>query len=348
LVVSVDFEDYYSVLGVDRDASQEDIQKAYKRLARKYHPDVNDEPDAEEKFKQLNEAYQVLKDPEKRKKYDHLGQNWDKAAGAGPGGGQTPPGWENVRVNMGGGGPGGQDMNFEDIFGGAAGSAGKGSAGGFSDFFETFFGQGMHGGGPGGAGGGGARARQRQRKEGRTHRASLEVTLEDVYYGREKTIVLPIERVEQGRRIQDRKTYTVQIPPGTTEGSTIRLAGGGEEGRAGGRRGDILIEIEIAEHPTFEVDGLDLRTEVAVTPWEAALGAKVDVPTVEGSAKVTVPEGAQSGSKLRLKGKGLPKNANERGNLYAELSIRIPDELSERERELFEQLRDSSSFAPRD
>ncbi len=339
--MSVDFEDYYSVLGVDRDASQEDIQKAYKRLARKYHPDVNDDPDAEDKFKQLNEAYQVLKDPEKRKRYDRLGQNWDKAGA----GGQGAPGWENV--NMGGG----DNVSFEDIFGGAASSAGsanQGSAGGFSDFFETFFNQGMRGGPGGGAGGARSGRQQRQRPgQGRSQEVTLQVNLEDVYNSREKTISVPIERIEQGRRIQDRKTYTVQIPPGTTDGSTIRLAGGGEEGRAGGPRGDILIRIEIADHPHFEVDDLDLHTEVAVAPWEAALGTRVTVPTVEGSAKVAVPEGAQSGSKLRLKGKGLPESSTERGDLYVELSIRVPDELSSRERELFEQLRDSSSFDPR-
>jgi len=352
--VGVEFEDYYSILGVDRDATQEEIQKAYKSKAKKYHPDVSDAPDAEDRFKELNEAYQVLKDPEKREKYDRLGQNWDQGQEVDP-----PPGWENVEVNFGGGGGG---ASFEDIFGagGPASGAGRGAGGaegrgmgGFSDFFQAFFGDAPGGGRAGrqrtrsGRGRGGAQQRRRARK-GRSQKANLTVSLEDVYHSRERTVAIPVEQVAaDGRRERERKTYTVKIPPGTTEGSKIRLAGEGRQGPGGGPPGDVLLEIRIADHPDFEVDGYDLRTELAVTPWEAALGAKVPVPTVEGEAKVTVPPGSESGRKLRLRGKGLPDDSGGRGDLYAELSVRVPDRLTDRERELFESLRDTSDFDPR-
>ena len=343
--MGVEFEDYYSILGVDEDASQDEIQKAYKRLAKKYHPDVSDEPDAEEEFKKVNEAYQVLKDPEKRKKYDRLGKNWQHGQEVNP-----PPGWENVRVNFGG------DGGFEDIFGGGGGGgAGAGGMGGFSDFFNAFFGSEFGGGRQRGAGGaGGARAGQRaygQRRprKGRSQRAKIRVGLEDVYHGRELTVTIPVEQVDaQGRRVRERKTYTVKIPPGTTDGSKIRLAGEGEQGTGGGAPGDMLLEVQIAEHPTFEVDDYDLHTETAIAPWEAALGAKIDVPTLEGSVTVKVPPGSQTGRKLRLKEQGLPDDAGGRGDLYVELAIDVPKELSSEEEELFKQLADVSTFNPRD
>lgn len=345
--MGVEFEDYYSVLGVDENASQEEIQKAYKNLAKKYHPDVNDDPDAEDRFKEVNEAYQVLKDPEKREKYDRLGKDWEKGQEVDP-----PPGWESVRVNFGGDAGG-----FEDIFGGTGGgethgAGGAGGMGGFSDFFQAFFGSGAAGAGPhrqqGGARRRGGRGRQRARA-GRSRKAKLTVSLEDVYHGRERTVAIPVEQVTaDGRRVQERKTYTVKIPPGTTEGSKIRLAGEGEEGAAGGPAGDILLEIGIADHPRFEVDEYDLYTEANITPSEAALGAKINVPTVEGDVKLTVPAGSTSGRKLRLKGKGLPDDKGGRGDLYVELSIVVPEELDERERELYEELAEASSFSPRD
>jgi curved DNA-binding protein len=341
--VGVEFEDYYSVLGVDRDASQDEIQRAYKKKARKYHPDVSDESDAEEQFKKVNEAYQVLKDPDKRKKYDRMGKNWKAGQNVDP-----PPGWENVRVNMGGGGGG---AGFEDIFGQGGGGGGAG-AGGFSDFFNAFFSQaaGPQAGGARGRGrssGGGQRQRRgRSRQKGRSQTAKITVTLEDVYHGRERSVAIPLrQRQPDGRVVQQRKTYTVTIPPGTTEGSKIRLAGQGEQGAGGA--GDVLLEVHIADHPDFEVDDYDLRTEVAITPWEAALGAKVTVPTVDGEVTVSVPAGSQSGRKLRLRDKGLPDDEGGRGNLYAELSIAVPDELTERERELFEELAEESAFDPR-
>jgi curved DNA-binding protein len=342
--VGVEYEDYYSVLGVDRDASQDEIQKAYKKKAKKYHPDVNDDPEAEDMFKKVNEAYQVLKDPEKRRRYDQMGQNWNAGQEVDP-----PPGWENVNINFGGGrGGGGAGAGFEDIFGGGRG--GRGQAEGFSDFFNMFFGQEFGGGGRGGAAG--ARARQggrgqRGRRKGRTHRAEITVSLEDVYHGRERTVAVPVTKISGGQRVRERKTYKVKIPKGTTEGSKIRLAGQGDEGSGGGQAGDLLLKIHIADHPVFDVDGHDLRTELAVTPWEAALGAKVQVPTVDGEVSVSVPAGTPSGRKLRLRGKGLPTGDGEHGDLYAQLSIEVPDELTDEERELFERLSEVSDFDPR-
>jgi len=176
----------------------------------------------------------------------------------------------------------------------------------------------------------------------------LTVALDDVYHSRERTVAIPVEQVTaDGRRVQERKTYTVKIPPGTTEGSKIRLAGEREAGPGGGPPGDVILEIQIADHPDFEVDAYDLRTELSVTPSEAALGAKVPVPTVEGEVRVSVPAGSKSGRKLRLRDKGLPDDSGGRGDLYAVLSIAVPEELSDRERELFEELADVSNFDPR-
>jgi curved DNA-binding protein len=345
--VSVEFEDYYKVLNVDRGASQEDIQKAYRKLARKYHPDVSKEAGAEEKFKQVSEAYEVLKDPETRKQYDQLGKNWKNYQGAE--GFRPPPGWQGARGGAG----------FEDIFGG-----GGGGQSGFSDFFNVFFGGQAPGGGRGGRGGGfnfedlggfgaggarpGAQYGGVRPRQGRSVEAVLKVSLEDIARGAEREIMLPMrEQTPAGRVVERNKSYRVKIPPGTTDGTVIRLAGQGEEGVGGGKAGDLRLKVEIEAHPLFEADGHDLLTDVHLAPWEAALGARVEVRTLDGAVTVTVPPGSQSGSKLRLRGKGLPKKGKKHGDLFARLSIRVPDELSERERELFEELRDASDFDPR-
>jgi curved DNA-binding protein len=345
--VSVEFEDYYKVLGVERDASQQEIQKAFRKLAKKYHPDVSKEENAEEQFKKANEAYEVLKDPEARQKYDQLGKNW-KNFQSPEGGFSPPPGWENLRVNLGGG-------SFEDMFGGGRGGAqrgGGGGAGGFSDFFNMFFG----GGGPGGQGGfdvdrmggpHGARARRQQR--GGSREASLTVSLEDVAHGAEREIQFPVhERSPEGHVVQTTKNLKVKIPAGTTDGSVIRLAGQGEPGSGGGPAGDLLLRLKIAPHPHFDVDGHDLLTDLKVSPWEAALGAKVPVRTLDGEVTLTLPKGAQSGTKLRLRAKGLPTKAGRKnGDLYARVQVRVPEDLTDAERELFEQLAEASDFDPR-
>jgi curved DNA-binding protein len=360
--VSVEFEDYYEVLGVDRDASKKELQKAFRKLAKKYHPDVSKEDDAEEKFKKVNEAYEVLKDPEARQKYDQLGKNW-KDYQTPDGGFRAPPGWENMRVNVGGAG-------FEDIFGRGQGGRGQaggaGGPGGFSDFFNMFFG----GGGPGGQGpagqggfsaeqmggfpggqarpGGQRRAGRARRQKGASHEASLSVALEDVAHGAEREIEFPVQqRAPDGRVVRTTKRLKVKIPAGTTDGTVIRLAGQGQPAGGGRQAGDLLLKIKIAAHPHFEVDGHDLLTELYVSPSEAALGAKVPVRTLDGEVNLTLPEGSQSGSKLRLRGKGLPKKKGKNGNLYARVLVRVPDELSDEQRELFERLADVGEFDPR-
>ena len=319
LTMAMKFQDYYEVLGVKRDASPEEIQRAYRKLARKYHPDVNKEASGTEKFNQATEAYEVLKDPENRKKYDSLGANWK--------GGQEfkpPPGFGNIHFDVGGGG---QGFNF-------------GSGGEFSDFFETFFGRGGRGQGFGGdpfqgqAGmGGGA---------GQTQQAALTISLEDAYHGATKQVTLQDNRGSS-------KTYQVKIPAGTTSGSTIRLAGQGGQGGGRGPAGDLLLKITIGQHGRFQVHGHNLHATVAVSPWEAALGAKVPVPTLDGQVTLTVPAGAQSGQKMRLRGKGLPLRAggDVRGDLLVHLKIVVPKELSDREKELFESLAKESKFDPR-
>lgn len=320
------FQDYYETLGVKREASADDIQKAYRKLARRYHPDVNKAKGAEDRFKQIGEAYEVLKDPEKRSRYDALGANWKAGQDFRP-----PPGFDSGQFRSAGGA--GFDM------------------GGFSDFFEALFG-GAKGMGGFDFGGGGFRAggthdfgrmfedgRGARSRAGAAQEAEISLPLHDVYAGAKTGISL------QGSR--GVKTLMVKIPPGTSNGSTIRLQGQGEPGIGGAPAGDLLLKVTIAPHPRFKVEGFDLTTAVPVAPWEAALGAKVDFETLAGVVKLTIPAGAQSGQRFRLKGKGLPKTATERGDLYAELQIAVPRKLSGEEREYFEKLSKVSAFNPR-
>lgn len=329
--MAVKFHDYYETLGVSRTASQEEIQKAYRKLARKYHPDVNKEKGAEEKFKQITEAYEVLKDPEKRKKYDTLGPNWQEGQDFTP-----PPGWEGghfeFRTYPGGTG--------EFDFGGFQ------RGGGFSDFFEMLFGEGFRRGarGPGGAGPG---AREWTIR-GQDQEAEITVSLEDVYRGTTKTITLQtLEAGPDGTLRPKAKQYEVRIPAGVTEGSRIRLAGQGGAGSGGGPPGDLFLRVRITPHPTFQREDHNLLVTVPVAPWEAALGAKVDVPTLDGAVKMTIPPGTQGGQRFRLRGKGLPRERGERGDLYATVQITVPKTLTAEERDLFQKLAKSSSFDPR-
>jgi len=316
--MAMKFQDYYEVLGVKRDASQKEIQRAYRKLARKYHPDVNKDASGGEKFKQITEAYEVLKHPENRKKYDSLGANWKGGQDFKP-----PPGFEGMRFDMGGGG---QGFNF--------------SSGEFSSFFETFFGRGDGVSGFGGSpfqgqAGMGARA-------GQTQTAALTISLEDAYHGATKQVTLQDSRGSS-------KTYQVKIPAGTTSGSTIRLAGQGGRGGGQGPAGDLLLSVTIGPHGRFQVHGHNLHATVAVSPWEAALGAKVPVETLDGQVTLTVPAGAQSGQKMRLRQKGLPlrQGGDGRGDLLVHLKIVVPKQLSDREKELFETLAKESKFDPR-
>jgi curved DNA-binding protein len=319
----LDFKDYYATLGVKKDATQEEIQKAYKKLARKFHPDVNKDPSAEAKFKEIGEANEVLKDPEKRQKYDQYGSAWNSARQSG----RTPPGWEGMPFDFGG--PGG---GFE-------------GAEGFSSFFDMLFGSGAagrrgggFGGGFGGFGGGGGP------QAGANAEAELPLSLEEAARGGTREISFT------DGSTGERKTLSVRIPPGVRSGQKIRLAGQGQPGR-GGAAGDLFLKIEVLPDPRFRVEGADLHTTFPVTPWEAALGGEAEVETLDGRVRVRVHAGSSSGRKIRLRGKGLAQSRNgksageeTRGDLIAELRIVVPETLTDRERELFEQLAAESEF----
>lgn len=302
------FKDYYDVLGVSRSASPEEIQKAYRKLARKFHPDINKTKEAEDRFKEINEANEVLSDPEKRKKYDTLGANWKAGQEFKP-----PPGWQgNAGFDFNGGG-----MN------------------GFSDFFEAFFSGGgsPYGGsaGFGGPGFGGAGARMRRGPE--PVEAEFEISIEDAVNGATKQIQL---RDASGKV----RSLTVKIPAGTTEGTTMKLSGRRDEG-------DVYLKVRFASHPRYSVADHDLIVRLPVTPWEAALGAKVEVQLPDGSIKLAIPSGSQSGGKLRVRGRGLPRKSGTRGDLLAEIKVVVPTELSQSEREIYEKLASVSRFNPR-
>ena len=322
--VPLDYKDYYDTLGVQKNASQDEIQKAYRKLARKFHPDVNKESGAELKFKEIGEAYEVLKDPDKRQKYDQYGSAWKHAQQRGGGG--VPPGWEGFDFGQGGG------------FGG-------GGAEGFSSFFEMLFGRGARArgaGGPGGPGGfGGFEGFEGFQRAGGDSEAELAISLEEAIKGGSREIALADPATGQ------RRSLSVKIPAGVRSGQRIRLAGQGQPGMGGGPRGDLFLKIEIEPDPRFRIEGADLQTYVPVTPWEAALGTEAEVETPEGTVRIRIPAGSSSGRKIRLRGRGLKQAGGERGDLLAEVRIVIPSHLSDRERELFEQLAESSEFTAR-
>ncbi len=345
--MAVKYQDYYETLGVSRGASQEEIQAAYRKLARKYHPDINKSPDAEERFKQLGEAYEVLRDPEKRKRYDALGADWKGGQDFTP-----PPGWEEFfggtggaggRVRRGAGGAaGGNTAPGFEFFGDSGFEESPFGGGVFSDFFNMLFGQGAARNAAGGDRGFGGPPR------GQDQEAEITVSLEEAYQGGRRTISLEgAEPGADGRPRRTTRTFEVSIPAGVTDGRRLRLGGQGGRGAGGRPAGDLYLRVRIAPHPVFRVNGADLETEVPVTPWEAALGANLEVPTVGGRAQIRLPPGIQSGQKLRLKGKGLTRREGGRGDLYAVIRIAVPKHLSAREKELFEELARSSSFQPR-
>lgn len=310
----VKFRDYYEILGVQRSAKEEDIKKAYRKLARKYHPDLNpNNKQSEEKFKEIQEAYEVLGDPEKRRKYDQLGAGWKNGADFTP-----PPNW--------GGSEG--DFNIGDIFGRAGrGGGGFGAPGGaFSDFFEMFFG------GMGGFGTG-ARARSAARPAKADAETELSLPLEEMHRGATRKLTVKLGNSQ--------KTIDVRIPPGARHDSRIRIPGGGPNG------GDLYVRLKQEPHPRFSVARDDTETEVAITPWEAALGTSIEVPTLDGKAEIRVPPGVASGQRLRLKGQGMNIRGGGRGDHFVRLKIVVPKELSEAERRLFQELSRTSKFRPR-
>ena len=344
--MAVQFRDYYEVLGVPRGASEDDIRKSFRKLARQYHPDVaKDKKVAEEKFKEINEAYEVLGDPEKRKKYDQLGANWKQGADFRP-----PPGWQNMRGQPFGRGQAGGD--FETHFGGT----------GFSDFFESLFG----GAGRRRAGGYGGFADDESFAErGRDVEGDIMVTLEEALRGSVRPIhVDRAMRCEQcggsgarGQhvcnvcggtgRVSKSETYQVRIPPGVTEGQRLRIAGRGEAGMSGGASGDLFLRVRLARHPDFEVEEHNLVHEIAVAPWEAVLGAQIRVPTLEGPVSIKIPPGTQNGQRLRVRGRGLPQRGGTRGDLLVAMRVEVPKMTNDKERGLWEQLAHESRFNPR-
>jgi curved DNA-binding protein len=303
------FVDYYEVMGVSPEAAPEDIKKAYRRLARKFHPDVSKEANAEEKFKQLGEAYEVLKDPTRRAEYDEL-----RRYGGRPGEDFTPPpGW-----HARGGEPGGDPHAAQR----------------FSEFFEAIFGRGA-----------GTETRQAGGAwPGEDIHYAVQITLEEAQQGGSRTITLAAQP-SRGAQPPDVKTLKVAIPKGIQAGRQIRLKGQGHPGAGGGRAGDLFLHVEYAPHRLFTVDGRDLTLLLPVAPWEAALGATMTIPTLEGAVKLTVPANSQAGRKLRLTGKGLP--GTPAGDLYVVLQIVVPGTPTARERELLTALAQESQFNPR-
>ncbi|GAB7080193.1 DnaJ C-terminal domain-containing protein [Megalodesulfovibrio paquesii] len=331
----MEYKDYYQTLGVSKSASKDEIAKAFKKLARQYHPDLNpDNKTAEAKFKEINEAYEVLKDEEKRKLYDRLGPNWQHGQDF-----QPPPGFENMHFSFRGG-PGGA--------GGPGGMGGFTNMGGsdFSDFFETLFG------GAGGMGGMGGRSYrsagdpfgQGRPRRGADSEATLELTLEEAWRGGPKTITLQ-ERV--AGQAPSLKTLQVTIPAGIKEGARIRLAGQGNPGAYGAPAGDLFLKVSMLPHRQFYLDGNNVVLDLPLAPWEAALGAKVRVPTLDGSVELAVPAGVDSGRKFRLKGRGLGSGAD-KGDQLVKIRIKSPKQLTAEQQALWEQLARVSQFEPRE
>ncbi len=348
------FQDYYKTLGLSRIAPQEEIQKAYRKLARKYHPDVNKSQEAEEKFKAINEAHEVLKDPEKRSKYDTLGPNWQAGQDFRP-----PPGWENFTSRAGWPGGGQTTFHFRSEPGGPSGPNGPGGfdfsgfgSSGFSDFFDALFGQNFDTSTRRGPQGGHRQIRRGTQKagggpsaDGKDYEVDITISLEEAYRGTSKTLSL---QQEEGNGAGKAKRCNVKIPPGVTEGARIRLAGQGGAGKGLVDNGDIFLRVHIAPHECFTLQGRDLSVEIPISPWEAVLGTKVEIPTLDGRIKLTIPPGTQGGQKFRSRGKGLPRKGREPGDLYTIVRITIPKTLTPREKALFEELQHVSSFHPRE
>jgi curved DNA-binding protein len=308
------FKDYYQTLGVAREASAEDIKRAYRKLARKYHPDLNKGADAEASFKELGEAYEVLKDPEKRAAYDDVGKRWQGGAGAEP-----PPGW---------------DSGYEFRGADSAGDFGDGRD--YSDFFEALFGQRQ----------GAAHARSRTPPRAQDHHAKVAIDLLDAYQGASRGIRLQVPKLDaSGRMVMTERTLDVAIPAGVREGQHLRLAGQGAPGFDAAPPGDLYLEIVFKPHALFRVDGQDVVFDLPVAPWEAALGAVVDAPTPAGTVQLSIPAGSSAGRKLRLKGKGIPGKVP--GDLYAVLQIAMPPATSPQQQQAWRDLAKLQDFNPR-
>ncbi len=310
----MEYKDYYKVLGVEKDATQDEVKKAFRKLARKYHPDLNKEDGAEEKFKEIGEAHEVLKDPEKRVAYDQLGSTYQPGQDF-----KAPPGW---------------DAGFE--YGGGYSSsrgAGQGAAS-YSDFFEDLFGQNYQA------------QRTQFHAKGQDHHARILIDLEDSFTGAEQAIQLKVPKVtKDGHVTTEQRTLNVKIPKGVRAGQHIRLKEQGTAGLGEGAAGDLYLEIEFKSHPHFRAEGRDLYLNLPVAPWEAALGSKVKVPTPGGTVDLTIPANSSGGKKMRLKGRGLP--ARTPGDLYIILQIALPPADNDKAKKLYEKMADELAFNPR-
>jgi curved DNA-binding protein len=304
------YKDHYAILGVRLDASEDDIKKAYRKIARKFHPDVSKEANAETRFKEMGEAYATLKDPEKRAAYDQLGQQRPGEEF------RPPPEWS---MRFGDSGAIFDEMDLADLFAGLARRQGRGGRGG-----------------PAGA------------RRGQDYEVSVPITLEEAYHGTEISLDLTTTEIdEKGALRRVPRSVKARIPKGPVDGQVLRLAGQGGKGVSGGPDGDVYLHIALRPHRLYRVSGHDLFLDLPLTPWEAALGATVQVPTLGGAVNLKVPAGTRAGQQLRLSGRGLPKPEAGAGDLYAIVQIVMPPELSERERELLKQLAAASSFNPR-
>ena len=305
------FKDYYEILGIARNATQDDVKKAYRKLARKYHPDVSKDPNAEALFKELGEAYAVLKDPEKRVAYDQMGSQWKTGQDF-----QPPPGW---------------DAGFEF----SGGDFGAGPGADHSDFFEALFGRQA-----------GARQRAQMHAQGQDHHAKVLIDLADAYRGAQRSISLRMPGLDaQGRVTMQERKLDVSIPKGVRAGQHLRLAGQGGPGLGEGGAGDLYLEISFNPDPRFRADGRDVYLDLPLTPWEAALGAAVAAPTPEGQVQLTIPPGSVAGRQLRLKGRGIPGSPP--GDLYVVLAIALPPADSETAREAYRTMAKAFDFNPR-
>jgi curved DNA-binding protein len=313
----MEYKDYYKILGVERGATQDDIKRAYRKLARTYHPDVNKEAGAEAKFKDAGEAYEVLKDPEKRAAYDQLGANWQQGQEFRP-----PPNW---------------DAGFEFSGGGFTDA----DASQFSDFFEGLFGRARAGGGARGG-----FQRREFHAQGEDHHAKIVIPLRDAYTGAKREITLRVPELDEGGHVAVKdRTLSVTIPKGIREGQHIRLAGQGSPGIGKGQPGDLYLEVAFAPDPVFRVEGRDVTFDLPVTPWEAALGASVKAPTPEGAVMLKIPPGSTKERTMRLKGKGIPGNPP--GDLNAVLKVELPPADSDKAKELYQQMERELPFNPR-
>jgi curved DNA-binding protein len=310
----LEFKDYYQILGINRNATADDIKKAFRKLARKYHPDVSKEPDAERKMKEINEANAVLSDPEKRAAYDNVGQSFHAGQEFRP-----PPDW---------------DAGFEFSDRGSSGTEGAD----FSDFFSELFGSRMER--------GSSRGRAHFQSRGEDHHAKILLDLKDAYHGALRTLTLRAPQVDgSGRTRLSERSLDVRIPKGVHEGQLIRLAGQGNPGMGGGQAGDLYLEVHFKPHPRYRVEGRDVYATLPITPWEAALGARVEAPVPDGTVEVRIPEGSQSGRKLRLKGRGIPGSTP--GDLYLVLEVMLPPASNPKAREIYQTMARELNFNPR-